>query len=407
MKRTPNALLLLIATAIFLAPLNLFLKWGELNAYVGGIFTDYLVQKLWLSEIPLLIALLLWLPKKIIQEKSKIISFLKKNKILLFLLSLLIIRQFFTPLPIVSFWYLATIIELSLLIWLLRTNQSIINHPLLRQVILLALLLQAGIASLQFFRQKALFDYAVLGETQLTGAINIANTNFKFGKVILPYGTTAHPNILAGFTVIFSLSWLQLQANFKKQFGWLELLIVSLSSWVLFLTQSLTAIFAFSLFAILQSFPKFQRFGHYLASNLLLLLPLFIFLIPSQWQTESLFRRNFLNVQTLAVIAEQPITGVGLNMFTTTLKPPITNSNELIRFIQPTHNVPLLLIAETGLLGLWLIGLLSKKYLLDIEPAWLVLLAVLFSLDHYLITQWVGGIMLALIFTINLTKKSQ
>ena len=84
MKRIPNVLSLLIYAAIFLAPLNLFLKWGELNAYVGGIFTDYLVQKFWLSEIPLLLALFLWLPKKIIQEKTKIIDFLKKNKFLLF-----------------------------------------------------------------------------------------------------------------------------------------------------------------------------------------------------------------------------------------------------------------------------------------------------------------------------------
>ncbi|MFH2118318.1 MAG: O-antigen ligase family protein [Candidatus Paceibacterota bacterium] len=405
MRRTANVLPLLVAAVIFLAPLNLFLKWGELNAYVGGIFTDYLVQKLWLSEIPLLLALFLWLPKKIIQEKRKIIPFFKKNKIWLSLFILLVIRQFFSPLPMVSFWYLAKAIELSLFIWLLRTNRSIFNHPLLRRAILLALLLQIGVASLQFARQKSLFDYFVLGETQLTGSINIARVNFKSGEMILPYGTTAHPNILAGIVAIFSLSWLHLQAKFKKQFGWWELMVVGLSSWVLFLTQSFTAILAFSLFLFLQSFPKLKKIGYYLASNLLVLIPLLIFLIPAQLQTESLFRRNFLNSQTITVIAHQPFIGIGANMFTTTLKAPFSNAGELIRFIQPTHNVPLLFFAETGLLGLVLIYLLIKKYLLKIDPAWLVLLAVLLSLDHYLVTQWVGGILLVLILSSNEAQK--
>ncbi|OGJ38353.1 MAG: hypothetical protein A2383_03790 [Candidatus Pacebacteria bacterium RIFOXYB1_FULL_39_46] len=405
MKRIPNVLSLLIYAAIFLAPLNLFLKWGELNAYVGGIFTDYLVQKFWLSEIPLLLALFLWLPKKIIQEKTKIIDFLKKNKFLLFFFSLLIVRQFFTPLPTVSFLYLAKVVELGLFVWLLRANQSIINRPLFRHVILLALSLQIAVASLQFFRQKSLFDYIVLGETQLTGAINIARVNFKSGEMILPYGTTAHPNILAGVIAIFSLIWLQLQAKFKKQFGWWELIIIALSSWALFLTQSFTAIIGFSLFLGLQSFPKLKKIGYYLASNLLILIPLLIFLVPAQLQTESLFRRNFLNSQTIAVITQQPLTGVGVGMFTTTLKTPVFNANELIRFIQPTHNAPLLFIAETGLLGLLIIYLLIKKQTLKIDPAWWLLLAVILSLDHYLVTQWIGGVLLVLILSSNETSK--
>jgi hypothetical protein len=92
-------------------------------------------------------------------------------------------------------------------------------------------------------------------------------------------------------------------------------------------------------------------------------------------------------------------------MFATTLKTPFANAGELIRFIQPTHNVPLLLLAETGLLGGVSMYLLAKKYLLKTDPAWLVLLAVLVSLDHYLVTQWVGGVLLVLIFSLNQTRE--
>ncbi|HEX9817556.1 MAG TPA: O-antigen ligase family protein [Patescibacteria group bacterium] len=387
-----------------MSPLNLFLKWGEINAYVGGIFSDYLLQKLWLSEIPLLLAIILWLPKKIIREKGKIILFLKKNKAWFSLLIFFIARQFFTPLPIISIWYLLKTIELGLFIWCIKDNWQAINQPLLSQVLLLSLLLQITVGLLQFHRQQALFPYMILGETQLAGTINIARANFKIGEVILPYGTTAHPNILTGTIMVTTFIWLELRTRVKKTLGWLELIVFSLSCWLIFLTQSMTAFLAMSLFLSLQIFPKLKVFGSYLASNLLVLLPLFIFLIPATLQTESLFRRNFLNSQAFAISQEQPIAGVGLGLFTTTLKTPSAHFGELVRFVQPAHNVPLLLLAETGIVGLLLVFLTIKKYFWPIDAPWLVLLSVLLSLDHYLVTQWAGGVLLALILATKTQK---
>jgi O-antigen ligase len=134
------------------------------------------------------------------------------------------------------------------------------------------------------------------------------------------------------------------------------------------------------------------------------LLPLFIFLIPATLQTESLFRRNFLNSQAFAISQEQPIAGVGLGLFTTTLKTPSAHFGELVRFVQPAHNVPLLLLAETGIVGLLLVFLTIKKYFWPIDAPWLVLLSVLLSLDHYLVTQWAGGVLLALILATKTQK---
>jgi hypothetical protein len=397
MTSKKTILSLLIASAIFLAPLNLFLKWGELNAYVGGIFSDYLLLKFWLGEIPVILTLIIWLPKKIFAIRQKILPFLKKNWLLIIGSLLLIARQFFTPLPIVSVWYLLLIVELVLFVWCFKDNWPKIDQRLIKACLLVTLVFQTIVASLQFLRQQSLFVYQVLGETQLTHAINIARVNFKTGEKILAYGTTAHPNILAGVGVILGLLWLQLQLKNRQQVGWLELGVVVTMAWLLFITQAYSAILALTVYLLVKNFPKLKSLTMPLATVIILGIPLMMMLLADFWLTNSLARRTLLNAHAVAVFGQQPILGVGLGMFTLTLKSAAWNFQELVRFIQPAHHVGLLLLTELGLLGLaWLAGVWQKIKLV-IDPAWLLMLAILLSLDHYLITQWTGLMALALV----------
>lgn len=388
---------LLIAAAVFLAPINLFLKWGEAQAYVGGIFTDYLVNKFWIGEIPVLLVILFWLPGKIHGPIKKIQLFLKKNTWLILAFLLLIIRQFFSPIPAVSLWSLSKLIELGLFAWCLTDLWPRISHKLFQLALLLTILFQAGIASLQFFRQQPLFEYQVLGETQLTGSINIARSIFRTGEKILPYGTTAHPNILAGSLVILTMLWLKLRDQRRENFTWQALVFVTIISWTLFLTQSYSAIIALAVFFIFQSLPKIKHWAPWLAGGGIIAIPLMLFFMPLRLQSESLLRRNFLNTQAIAVITKNPLDGVGLSAFSTTLKTPAANQAELVRFVQPVHNVFLLLLTETGWLGLGIFFLTVKHFKNTEHWYWLVALIPLLSLDHYLVTQWAGMMMLGLL----------
>src|SRR5690606_15562750 len=119
---------------------------------------------------------------------------------------------------------------------------------------------------------------------------------------------------------------------------------------------------------------------------------------------ESFDRRVFLNAHAVTVFAQQPLWGNGLDMFTTTLK-NISN-NELVRFVQPTHNVPLLWLAEAGALGIALLWSVVKK-LSYREHWWLLTLAPLLSLDHYLLTQWAGAFLLILTLAISQGKTEE
>ena len=391
-------LTLLAAAAFFLAPINLFVKWGEIYAYVGGIFSDYLIQKLWIGELPVLLLLILWLPKKIYSQRQKILPFLKKNILLVVAVFILLARQFFTPLPIISLWYAIKVLELVLFGWCLIDIWPKISRRLMEYVLLLTVLFQAGVATLQFLRQQSLFPYRILGETQLAGSINIAQAAFAKGQTILAYGTTAHPNILAGVVVVFGLLWLKLRLTRRRFVGWQELSVIGIIGAVLFITQSYSAILALIGFLIIRSFPWLQSQARKIGWGVVLLAPLLLLALATQFTDESIFRRAFLNAHAVSVFLQQPLAGVGLGLFTTQLNN--TPAQELIRFIQPVHNGLLLLLTEAGILG-GIVGLLGwQRFKRRLPTEWLWLLAVLLSFDHYLVTQWVGGVMLVLVISL-------
>jgi hypothetical protein len=290
------------------------------------------------------------------------------------------------------------LLELTLFFWCLRDVRSVINAKLVSWAVLAALLFQSSLALVQFSRQQPLFEYSVLGETQFTGAINIARVDFREGERVLPYGTTAHPNILAGVVVILTIIWLRSRSS--KQLTWKELVLVALVNVVLFLTQSYTAIMAFILFLLLESFPFLKKYTIPLAITFLIITPVSLLLVPTNWLGESLSRRLFLNSAAATTLVHQPLVGTGLGMFTNTVNFSRQTFSELIRFIQPAHNVILLWLTETGVVGLALAALLLKKLSRLVRWEWLLILAPIISFDHYLLTQWAGqALCLLLLFS--------
>ncbi|MFZ5437543.1 MAG: O-antigen ligase family protein [Patescibacteria group bacterium] len=383
----------LLAGAILLAPLNLFLRWLESQAYLNGIFSDYLIAKIWLAEIPIFLIIIIWLFNVI---KKKSIIFLR-NKLFIFLLLVIFIRQFFTNndlLAIISFF---RFLELGLLILFLKSNFYQLNKSLIYSAFVLSFFGQIILANSQFFLQRNLFDYHFLGETSLTNSLNIAKVNFKTGQVINPYGSTAHPNILAGFLVINAIILLKKLELNKKTSIYLGWLLIIMTSWTLFLTQAYSAIASFIIFLILQTFKQLQK---KLSLNWLLLSIIIIPIILSwfnQLDQLSITRRVSLNQQTIKIWLDHFFWGTGLNNFLYYLKP---NTTEVIRFIQPVHHSLLLWLAEVGLVGAGLIVCLKDELKKRNVLTTLFIILPLIALDHYLLTQWLGGWLLILAITL-------
>src|SRR5260221_404184 len=97
----------LIASLIFLIPSNLFLKFLVDSAYVNGLLVDYLLPKLYVSDLPILLMLGIWL-FELVKKRAK---FSAKFLPLILLLAMFGALQFLTAKPFAAIWFLGKLIE--------------------------------------------------------------------------------------------------------------------------------------------------------------------------------------------------------------------------------------------------------------------------------------------------------
>jgi hypothetical protein len=399
----------LFAILIFLIPSNLFKTFLENSAYVKGLSVDYLIPKFYLSDLILFLLLIaLLLVKKNRQTIKTTLKNIWQNPLLTMLIIVLILFQLTVLHPIISFLFLIRLLGLIMLGCIINKNKQILNSTATQVSIQISLIFQSFLAWYQFLNQKSLFNYYFLGETNLNSYAGIARSSISGAEQILPYGTTAHPNVLAGILVIFALIQLNyLMKNKKYQRPQLFIFLLAVST--IILTQSLSAILALlvglaTLFLVkkfkkkisIQNFSLIFLIGNlivitFLASNLIQLWP----------NSTSLLRRAFLNQASINMLSENIFTGVGLQNFTANVEKYSFN-REVVRFVQPAHNILMLGLAETGMVGvmiiLWILIPILKKNTKIKHPEYLMALIPIAILDHYLISLQSGLLLVALSF---------
>jgi putative inorganic carbon (hco3(-)) transporter len=391
----------LLAIIIFLIPSNLFLKLFENTAYVNGLLIDYLIPKIYLSDVFILIFILVNLVFN--KNISKQIKF-NFNPITIFLLIIFTSYQLLAPNPIAAIYYLLKIILFIIFGLILKKVFKKLTNHLIIQSLIISLFFQSTLAIYQFHTQSALFNYNFLGEPSFQNQL-ILSKGIVFGQEkILPYATTAHPNILGGFLAIGFL-FLFRYSLFKKTTSHIlnpkSLILYSLffipTIYALFLTQSVSAWLAliFGLFVLFKNKWPFRKDSivccPYALLGLFILVPIIINLAANKYPTNpSITRRATLNQASVQMFLDKPIFGVGLNNFTAVIE-NYGNFHEVVKFSQPVHHLGLILLSETGLLGLLLIYLILKKsQILHPTSQILIILLPIAILDHYLLTNQTG-----------------
>lgn len=397
----------LLCISIFLIPSNMFLVLSEAGAYVHGIRIDYFLPKLSLFDIVAWIFILscsLWQAKaikRLLRKHRKILALTGG------LVTLAAVRQLFSPVPIASFYFLFQIFEISA--WGIAAK-TVLAHSSTSQrrmvtdiAIASAVVFQSLLGLFQFLTQSSLASFWLLGEPRLLQKITIATSTFLGETVILPYGTTPHPNILGGLlalgTLYFGWRWMQERSGGR----WLMAMVVIPAVMTLLLTQSLAA---WLIIGMGMGLGVGSRVWHgeqkakqavlgTVMLGLLLLLPLSLEIlsrIPAFADNASLERRVQLNRIGIQLVAQHPATGTGLNSSPAVLE-DITQNEVSQRFLQPIHHTPLLILVETGLLGLLGIAIIgkiaSKNYSKDWRQAVLysgIILSSALALDHWLWT---------------------
>ena len=405
---------LLFLTTVFLLPVNLGKHFITLNSYVGGILVDYLIPTLYLTDILVLSTLVLWLADSGFNDLKSMFSRSQKTS------HLLVLLIFAGLLSTIASVQLATSV-IALVRWavyslLFLYAQNFKQMKLFFLAVFTSTLLLSILCIFQFIGQGSVFDnYLFFGEqpyASSTKGIVLENLN---GVATVPsYGTFRHPNVLGGFlsiVTIWAYSFFKMAEKKEKKVLFLVLILGFVA---LLLSFSQSALMAFMLgfgMHLLVDFwsPKLKMFGLSVVLSILVLGLFLPYWSPSVGLVgTSVERRAALISSTAGLISKNVLYGTGLNTNTVLIEKNMPLSRDL-RFIQPVHNVFLLILSEGGLFFAILLFLTitcclyysyKKNFLFFVSLLQLLLLG---SFDHYLVTHVQTYLLFMLTLAFSLT----
>ncbi|MFH1535954.1 MAG: O-antigen ligase family protein [Patescibacteria group bacterium] len=378
LKRVENALVFL--TLLFL-PTQLGKHFWPSFSYIYSLKIDYLSPTLYFWDILVVLLLVIW--------------FLQKPKINRLALNLFLFFLFTQALSLIGASSVGpglVRLEQYAVAGLFGVYLASVNSS--KKIILPLAIGIAGeslLAILQFTKGSTLGLW-ILGErTFSVSTPGIAKFDFYGRQFLRPYATFPHPNVLAAF-ILVAISIL----NKSKA-------VLVFGSIAIFLTMSRTAIFAGFMLAIFYLKKKWL----FLAGAVVLILSPILFIRFSSlanFDNLTILRRGELLGNAWQIFLKYPIFGVGLNNFIPAMAGNLITGPS--RFLQPVHNIFLLALSETGIIGL--IGLMSLIGLpiLKLYPRrytlypWLIIL-FLGMFDHYFLTLPQGYRLLFLVWGLS------
>lgn len=350
------------------------------------------------------------------------------TSLLLFSLSVV-----FSPTPLLGLYGFVKFLEV---IFFARITQIALSEKEIRIhsyfPIALSIIFVSFLGILQVLHHGSLNSlFYFLGERRFdSNTSGIANAAI-FGELFLrPYATFSHPNVFAGYLTLMLFVLLSFRKFWNRRWSqFLILITFSLGSIALLLTLSRTAISMAMISIILcgvyiyrQSVEKrvFRRlllrlfllviFSLFVSSLILPVIGRFAF---SSLQEEAVSERLLQVQQATGIIHDSPLFGTGLFGY---LPAVSKNAGSLsMQNVMYVHNIYLLLIAETGVVGsllfflfLWKTGkrlyaesTQAKQKEKERVAIKVLLLLLLFSLgmtDHYLLTAQQGQLLVGFIF---------
>lgn len=369
------------------------------ESYIFGLKIDYLSPAFYLQDIFILV--LIFLELKETELKKKTFFFL----IIVFVL----LNILFSEAKTVSVYWWLRFAELFSLGIVIRKNSKTAFNILL-SVLPLIVIFESVLGFLQVINKASLGGiFWFFGERNFNiFTPGIARASF-LGKVFLrPYATFSHPNSLAGFMVICVVL---LMGKDKK--GLFDKISLFLGVLLIFLSFSRTAwlnlSIIFLVFLVFRLFDFIKRKTNKLTYSYLLSLvsslPLFFLFSRTTIDSSSFTVRVKLAESALEIIKRNPFFGIGAGNFVISLSRG-EQVWQWLYWLQPVHNVFLLIFSELGLL---LAGVFIFFYFRIIfnSSKNQILLACLFSItltglfDHYWLTLIQNQIMLSIILSFS------
>ena len=395
--------------------------------YVLGRRIDYLSPTLYFTDVIVGVLLVIWCTQSIWKSYKKndsnlygkILSNIIYNKRLFFVIPIVIlvfVNIHFAINPYIALYGWVKIIEyVFLILYIFRQHVSVSQALLPLSV---GVLYSSMIGIAQYGLQHSLGGiFWFLGERTFyidTPGIARISVCQLFGSSCLlklrAYSTFSHPNVFGGYlAVIIPLLVHHWNQDHKRMYrlsagiGSVALMLTfSRSSWVI----AMFGIFGIWIWKRMSSVTTFGL----IVACVVMLVGGFIY---APVQEESVVVRQQLNVAALEIWKHSPYFGVGVGNFLVAL--PSSLVSKQVYFLQPVHNIYLLILAEIGLVGvgiclgvlLWLFDMvrLSKN---SVHPLVFSIgsLMLLGLVDHYLLTLQQGQLLLVLISALFLSETS-
>lgn len=396
----------LLQLTIFLIPIQLGYHFWPNWAHVFGIRVDYFSPTVYLTDILIFLLVVARFPK---MKLSRLKPFLTFLAVILFVLANIYLGVN-RPLAIYR-W--AKVGELALFSFAIISFSRAELKSLIQKPLLFSLAFFSAIGISQFILGHSLGGwFYYLGErtfSLVTPGIALA----KFGgtNFLRAYSTFSHPNALAGYLIValMILIWSSKAKLFKS---WSGKLIVGVIGLALLTTFSLTALLALIVALCLRRFVKrvsWQKMAWFLCLMMLASL-LFSIVGPMivnklSFVQENLWRRVELAKVAGQIFSKYPLFGAGGGGFIWLL--PVYGATPSISWwLQPVHNIFLLVLSETGLTGLLLLFYVFLKAFQRIVTnlpltAALAIVIITGGLDHYWLTLQQNQILFALLLALS------
>ncbi|MAG60008.1 hypothetical protein CMO96_04435 [Candidatus Woesebacteria bacterium] len=412
-------------TLILFLPTQLGKHFWPDFAFIFGIRVDYLSPTFYFTDIIFLVLIFSWIVEtKALREIPKRVEEVKNNKTplsncLIIYLSIYLLANAILVAQNqgVAVYKLAKLLEMFVLgLYIYKNHTNILSSLFWRISLSLAAIYPAALALLQFVLQRPLGDlFWWLGErTFSSGDPGIALLTINGQELMRPYATFSHPNSLAGFLLIILILLFPWKKMIEK-----TALIFGVGAIILSWSQAvwITAIVLFSLWVLRQ-----RRIFLIGAGSILLFITAIsaamVFVGTAQLPfntSEDVSLRLSLAQTAKEMVGGNPLFGIGLNNFIGHL-PQVSLLPQVSWWLQPVHNIFLLVLAETGFIGIvflfWFLWKSLENLKLvewNLRPYYPAFLAILFTglLDHYWLTLQQNQLLASIVFGLVLARSSR
>lgn len=392
----------LLALLVLLIPIQFGLHLWPNFAFIKGVRVDYLSPTIYATDIVLVLLVISRLGK-IKLTPSFIGVFIVFS----------IINIYYSINRDISFLKMLKIGEMYLFFEAVRTFTKTELYKLVYKPLLFSLILFSLIGLIQVVEGKTIGGiFYYLGERTFSiYSPGIATIEFNGDSLLRAYSTFSHPNSFAGYIIVSLLILRHLSKQINRK---AKAYIVgrNLSLFALALTFSLGAFVSMAASILMAKVVKTLKSP--MAFLILLFLLSYSLMLISDINIglsidDSINQRLELARESVSIFINKPFTGVGANNYINSISEQ--NPGKYFWLLQPVHNIYLLVLSETGLIGLVLLFVLllkilnkSYKYQYLNYAIFTILIAGLF--DHYSLTlqqnMLINTLLIGLIFRENI-----